>query len=595
VAALCALLLLLPFEPRPALVQAFGLQLTLLEAAAAFAAAVLMAAHRDRLGAALRHPPLPLAFFASYVAAQFLSAAVAPMNRVLAAKFAMRMAAAGLFALAVAATPRDLLRRAIPALTVSGGVVAVLAILEGFDVTSLDPFLDDFRLGPFWVGLSRRASAGSESPNLAAAMLLYGLVPGVGLASLRPRAGRVIVPLTALFATGLMFTYSRGGLVALALALATLCVALAAQRSPFLRGPVTAFGAFLGVSAVFALTAQTLERVPSPVPGPPARAARYEPGDTFLAFAPGETRRVPILLTNTGRAPWTTAVLACSWQRVETERTIDWTATAHCSSTPVPPVRPGDSARLQAAVRAPASEGRYLLVWDMVADGWVMSSTGTPPATVPAVVARDPAAAQPFSFTLPADAWQRGRAALWRTAVAMWREHPVTGIGPDNFRWAHAQYAGWPRGVTHDTLVSANNVFLETAATTGTLGLLALMGALAATARACLRSLSRARPGSSDAVWPSVWLALLVGIAVHGTVDSFLGFTGHYLFLGLVVGAASAEDYSASSRRGTPALDEPETTDDMRARSVGSGNGSAISLRPSRVATSTPGRGGSTT
>ena len=53
--------------------------------------------------------------------------------------------------------------------------------------------------------------------------------------------------------------------------------------------------------------------------------------------------------------------------------------------------------------------------------------------------------------------------------------------------------------------------------------------------------------------------------------------------------------YSASSRRGTPVLDEPESTDDMRARRVGSGKGSASSSRPSRVATSTPGSGGSTT
>jgi hypothetical protein len=31
-------------------------------------------------------------------------------------------------------------------------------------------------------------------------------------------------------------------------------------------------------------------------------------------------------------------------------------------------------------------------------------------------------------------------------------------------------------------------------------------------------------------------------VAVHGTVDTFLGFTGHYLFLGIVVGSASAAD-----------------------------------------------------
>jgi O-antigen ligase len=226
---------------------------------------------------------------------------------------------------------------------------------------------------------------------------------------------------------------------------------------------------------------------------------------------------------------------------------MDWTATARCPVTPVPAAASGQTVRVEAAVRAPAEEGRYLLVLDLVADGWVMSSAGVAPATVPTTVSRDPVSARPFTLVVPAAAWQRGRAALWRAALAMWREHPLTGIGPDNFRWAHAAYAGWPRGGGPDTLIAANNMFLEAAATTGTLGLIALVGTLLATARASCDNLKAAPGEPSDAVWPAVWLALIVGIAVHGTVDSFLGFTGHYLFLALVVGAASGE---IISRRG---------------------------------------------
>ena len=541
VAALCALLLVLPFEPRRPMFHLLELAFTLLEVAAAVAAAVLLIAHRDRLRGLLRRPPLPLALLWSYVAVQIVSATVAPMNRVLALKFAMRMAAAAGFALAVAATPRDVLRRAIPALTVSAAVVAALAILEAVGVTGLDPFLDAFRAGPSWIGLSRRASAGSESPNLAAAMMLYGLVPAVGLSAVRGDAARRVIPLTVLFAMGILFTYSRGGLFATGVALMTLCLALASRRRSAARAPVAALSTLLAAAVLFAVTAGSSRRLPYPAPAIPAHAARYELGETFLSFGPREARTVPITLTNTGRTPWTSAALACSWQRAEAERTIDWTATAHCPVTPVPPVAPGKSVRLDAAVRAPTAEGRYLLVWDLVADGWIMSSADVPPATVPTVVSRNPAAAQPFSYALPAATWQRGRAALWRAAAAMWREHPIIGIGPDNFRWAHAAYAGWPRGgVTQDTLVSANNMFLEAAANTGTLGLIALIATLVATARASIHGLQRAPGESSDAVWPAVWLALVVGIAVHGTVDSFLGFTGHYLFLALVVGAASS-------------------------------------------------------
>lgn len=538
VAALCALLLLLPFELRRPVFQVFGLRFTLLEYVAAVAAVALLTAYRARLRGLLRRPPLPLAFLSSYVAVQLLSAALAPMNRGLAFKFALRMAAAAVLAFAVAATPRDVLRRGLSALTLSCAAVAVLAILEGVGVSGLDPFLDEFRSGPFWIGLSRRASAGSESPNLAAAMLLYGLVPSVGLAALRPKASRIAIPLTVLFSLGVLFTDSRGGLLALAVALATLCVALAWKRWSAALAPAAALLTLLAVAALFSVTVRTSPRMS--YPGVPARAARYAPGETFLSFGPREARTVAVTLTNDGRTPWTTAALGCSWQRVEAERTMDRTATAHCPVTPVPPAAPGQTVRVDAAVLAPAAEGRYLLVWDLVADGWVMSSVGVPPATIPTVVTRDPAAARPFSYALPAATWRRGRAALWRAALAMWREHPLTGIGPDNFRWAHAEYAGWPAGATQETLIPANNMFLEAAATTGSFGLLALLGTFASTIRATLRELSRAPRASSEAVWAAALLALTIGIVVHGLVDSFLGFTGHYLFLAFVVGSTSS-------------------------------------------------------
>jgi hypothetical protein len=259
-------------------------------------------------------------------------------------------------------------------------------------------------------------------------------------------------------------------------------------------------------------------------------------------MAPRELREVPVALTNTGTAAWSVATLGCTWRKAEGAMATDWQATPVCPVTRVPPTPPGATVHLRAAIRAPASEGRYLLVWDLSADGWALSSHGVAPAMVPSVVSRDPAAARPFSYSAPPETWRRGRAELWRAAVAMWRERPLLGIGPDNFRWAHAAGASGPSGDTHETLISANNLFLEAAATTGTLGLLALVGTLAATARAAGRALRRAATPSADAVWAAVLLALVAGVAVHGMVDTLLGFTGHYLFLGIVVGAASAAD-----------------------------------------------------
>jgi len=542
VGALSALLLVLPFEPRRPTLPVLGLELTLLEAVAAAATAILLWLGRERLGAILRRPPLPLALLASYVAASALSAAVAPMNRVLAAKFVLRMAASAALALAVAAAPRDVARRSAPALAAACAIVAALAILEGAGVFALDPFLDRFRAGPYWIGTTRRATAGSENPNLAAAMMLYGLVPAVGAVALRRAPGRLaVLPLTAFFGLGLLFTYSRGGLAALAAALVVLGLALAPRARAAARAPALAVLTLVVVTGAFAAAKGPRESRLFAEGGATSHAVTYAPGEAFLSLAPRELRQVPVTLTNTGTAAWSVATLGCTWRKAEGTLATDWQATSVCPATRVPPAAPGQTVHVSAAIRAPDSEGRYLLVWDLSTDGWALSSRGSAPVTVPSVVSQDPGAARPFKYSVPPETWRRGRAGLWRAAVALWRDHPLTGIGPDNFRWAHAADVSGSSGSTHETLIPANNLFLEAAATTGTLGLLALVGTLAVTARAAWRALQRAPPGSADSAWAAVLLALTAGVAVHGTVDTLLGFTGHYLFLGMVVGAASAD------------------------------------------------------
>lgn len=540
--ALSALLLALPFEPRRPTVPVLGLELTLLEMVAGVATAALLHAHRDRLRLLLRRPPLPLAFLWAYVAASGLSAAVAPVNRALAAKFVLRMAAAAAFALAVAAAPRAVVRRSLPALTLSCVVVAVLAIAEGVGVTRLDVILDLFRPGPFTAGTSRRATGGSENPNLAAAILLYGLVPAVGAMTVLGKAARLALPLTALFALGLIFTYSRGGLAALIAALLVLAVASAVPDRPFARSPFLALATVMVVAVAGLATRPALRARLLPEGRSPAYAARYDPGESFLSLAPRERRAVPLTITNTGAAAWGAATVGCTWRKAAGDLATDWDATAACPSTRMAAVASGQSLRVDAAIQAPAAHGRYLLVLDLRADDWVLSSLGVPPAAVPAAVSGDPATAPRFNLSVPPGDWERGRLPLWRVALALWREHPLTGVGPDNFRWIHAAHAGWPRGAANDTRIAAGNMFLEAAATTGTLGLLALAGTLTATAWTARRALAHAPARSAERAASAVVVALITGIAVHGMVDSFLGFTAHYLFFGLVVGMAASLD-----------------------------------------------------
>jgi O-antigen ligase len=118
----------------------------------------------------------------------------------------------------------------------------------------------------------------------------------------------------------------------------------------------------------------------------------------------------------------------------------------------------------------------------------------------------------------------------------MWRRHPWTGVGSDNFRRLHAAYGGW---ISLDVPASAHNAWLETAATTGLLGLVAFTGVLITTALAAARGLG-ADPRSGEATTAAAVLGLVVAVAVHGIVEYVFAFTGHYLVLGLVVGCAAS-------------------------------------------------------
>ena len=210
-----------------------------------------------------------------------------------------------------------------------------------------------------------------------------------------------------------------------------------------------------------------------------------------------------------------------------------------------PGLAPGAGLELRLGVSAPYQAGRYFLVWDVHDSGTWLSVRGVAPGVVPVRVQRPggPLPAMPQAEERPAVAalsasWPPelsglDRRQLWQAAYAMWREHPWLGVGPDNFRWLQGRYTGQP---FPQTFVFANNTYAEAAATTGMLGLLALVGALLASAVAAAGRLARA-DNAEEARFAAVCLGLVVSVAVHGLVDHVLEFTGHYLFLGLLVGA----------------------------------------------------------
>ena len=518
---LFVLLLIAPFEPR--FTVPLGLfRLSLIEAVAIACFAVLAFSSASLHGRTRLAPPL-LALCLMVVVALF-SAGLAATDPARSLKFALRLGAMTTFAILVARLGESRLRWGFGALALSGSVASALALLEGRGVRSLDVLLGVFRDTPFNVAGVRRASAGSEYPNLGAAMILYALLAGVTLLGSRPwlRASFVLV-LTA----GLSFTYSRGAWLA---GLAGLAVLSYFERSRFRFLPAALY---LGVLGLF-VSGQEISQIR--LGGENANdfyAAVYQ-APPHLEMAPAARSVVPVTVRNVGRRPW----------RKAEEIHLSYHLYQHAGRplvdgprTDLPrDVLPGETVAIDAILRAPAKPGEYLLMWDLVHEdttwfsgqgvkpGVARLTVGNPPTTTTAVSEGE--ALQAIPDTL---AWRPSRLELWRIALRMWAESPFLGVGPDNFRWTYGRMAG---RMTFDTRVFANNMFLEFAATLGTFGLAAFAAALVFAlkdgARAALRS---------DAAL--IALSILVAMTVHGLADYVLAFTGHYLVFGFAVGVLS--------------------------------------------------------
>jgi O-antigen ligase len=100
------------------------------------------------------------------------------------------------------------------------------------------------------------------------------------------------------------------------------------------------------------------------------------------------------------------------------------------------------------------------------------------------------------------------RQDLWRSALAMLVDHPLTGVGPGVFGQAYRSY----RTVTDDNMSGAHDWYLNTLAELGIPGGIAS----AITGFVFLRALPRRRTAKQDAI-----LAALVGVGAHLLFDNF--------------------------------------------------------------------------
>ena len=560
--ALLALAVVLPFEASQPIARLGPLQLSSVElflylALAAWGASLVtdfMMGDRDLIRRLRRWPAAHRAVVALALV-MFVSAAAAPAARASALKFALR-SAGGMLLYAAAA---DLLRapgaaaRTAKALGAGALGAAALAIAEwrGAPVASLlRPFHDrTFEA----LGLPR-AGGPFQYPNIAA-MYLEAVAPvavGLGLATIAARR-RAALPgvgaattTTALVAIalllGIVATASRAGLAGGGLAV--LAESVLAWRAGEARAARAAIVALLIVGLIAAAT--PLSRRFRVLDERDWYHARVRPGATGRlppVLAPSAEAVETLELQNLGALPWQShpparVALAYHWLDAATGQVVLFDGLR----TPLPDdVGPGGRVTVQATVRAPSAPGRYILWWDLVHEHAVWFSERGNLGLRETVDVRGPAAPGPVALpaagppAVSSDGTPTSRRELWRAAWAAFRDRPLLGLGPDNFRHLYGRYLGLPSA---DARMHANSLYFETLADLGLLGVLAMAALAVAFGRAVRTALAAAGVSGRLVVWG---LSLGLGVYfLHGAVDYFLEFTPTYGLFWLLAGALVA-------------------------------------------------------
>lgn len=551
--AACLIVLVAPFEGwRPVVSLPWqsisSVEAGLLVGVGLWTASLVWARERPRWQSSLTWPLMAL------LAAMIVAALAAPAERLNAIHMVCRGAAAFvvfLLTLNAASTP-DRRRRLLTMACLAGTAVAALAILEYAKVGAVLRALLAFRPGVALVGAQVRAGGSLQYPTIASMYLEIAFAFGLGLLVFllegrRWRPAVVCFAALVLMADGIILTYTRAGLLVLALCLILVgAIRLRSRRAGDLTVPaLTAL--LLIVVGLFGLSrpaGSVWLRLTTEQETGWYRAAIRPPADLHLA--PGELRTVPLMLTNTGRVVWDSRAvppfrISYRWLTDGSDRML----AAEGLRTVFPtPVQPGQIVTVMTRVKAPPQPGRYRLQWDVVQEGilWFSSEPGAIVSRSNAVVSGPAISTRVATVPLPRVTNRPGRLLLWGTAVRMIAAHPLTGVGFDNFRLLYGAYAGLRDA---DPRVHSNNMYLEVILGGGLLAAVPLLWLLWRAGRlVAATALGEAGP-AGDAIGVA---AAAAAIALHGLFDSFLSFTPTYVLIAVTLGLLAAGQEPAFRR-----------------------------------------------
>lgn len=411
-------------------------------------------------------------------------------------------------------------RRVASSLVAGAALSAILGIL---DVVwpAMAPHLGAFREAPTTLAGFIRASGPFVHANVAAMYWEATLLVAVALMGGR-RAKRWLAGLVVL-ASAIILSVSRAGVIASGVVLAV-CVVGLGRGLARLRRPA-------GVALIVGLLVLVADLTARPGTGWRFRL-RHADGTTWHRASVRSTPHhgnaiaggiitLQASLQNTGLSTWPATgvepVRPCVTWNDPDRGTRD--VEAFCADLPRT-VSPGESVAAEVRAVVPARAGRHVARWVLFGRGiaWWSSRDTRGDVEVRAVdgVASSAGEREPTRVRAPVQA-EAGRMELWRSALTLWMEQPIFGVGPDNYRRLYWRSLG-PKRL--DERTRANSLYLGTLAEVGLAGFAALAAVIVCLVTSVRRTLAAAAPGESMVELGSA--LALAALLIHGLVDDFL-------------------------------------------------------------------------
>lgn len=134
------------------------------------------------------------------------------------------------------------------------------------------------------------------------------------------------------------------------------------------------------------------------------------------------------------------------------------------------------------------------------------------------------------------------RLVLWELAKKIWREHPVTGIGPGNYTVVSAEETDFTDPYKGQKGLQAHNSWLQIAAEYGTTGLVVWAGAFGWSSICYFRARRRMKNYPGWEWFPAICLGLEAGSIASGVMLSFNSFMWYdYVYWHMITGPLTLE------------------------------------------------------